>query len=120
MNNQKRAVFEEYMKGDHVLVFINTRTDGLQIPGHLLANTPLTLKLSYLFQGEITHDEEAITAYLKFNGEYFKCVIPWQAILAIKDDKERISVWEAQSLETENQKEPSQTVRKKPTLTRVK
>lgn len=90
---RKRRLFEEWMKGDHVLVHLDSRRDGVSVPTHLQNNPTLTLKLSYLFQSKTTVSEEAISSFLKFSGSYFECILPWEAIWGMTNDTSQNQVW---------------------------
>ena len=92
-NQEKQKAFEEWMKGDHVLLQVDSRAEGIEVPHHLAGNHALVLKLSYLFQGEILHDESGITAYLKFDGDYHKCVIPWSSVWGIVSAEKEYAMW---------------------------
>ena len=91
--NQKITVFADWMKGDHVLVHLDARAEGVSVPQHLSASPNLALKLSYLFHGETKHDETAISAYLRFNGQYQLCVIPWSAVWGLSNGEGESRVW---------------------------
>ncbi len=93
LREKKREVFEKSMKGDHVLVHIDSTKDGVIVPAHLNGNSALTLKLSYYFQGSTHHDESGIIANLVFSGRFFECVIPWDAIWGMTNDKRESSLW---------------------------
>ena len=90
---QKKKFFDEGMVGDHVLVHFDARKGGVQVPVHLAGNPALTLKLSYLFQGETKADEQGVTSYLKFSGDYYQCVIPWDAVWGITTWDQKNRVW---------------------------
>ncbi|MFN8390969.1 MAG: hypothetical protein U0136_11830 [Bdellovibrionota bacterium] len=92
---QKIECFESWMKGDHVLVHLDSRKPGVQVPPHLKDNPSLTLKLSYGFQGETTHDAEQISVYLKFAGQYQLCLLPWAAIWGLTNADSENKVWPA-------------------------
>lgn len=92
-NDEKRQVFEEWMKGDHVLLHIDGRNENVELPSHLKDNSAVTLKLSYNFQGETKHDNEAITSFLRFSGQYVECVVPWDAIWGITASNSENRVW---------------------------
>jgi stringent starvation protein B len=93
LSEEKRKKFEELMKEDHVLLHLDARKEGVHVPMQLSDNPSLTLKLSYLFQGETTHDENAITSFLKFSGQYHECVVPWDAVWGITSSAQHQSVW---------------------------
>lgn len=89
----KPKVFEEWMEGDHVLVQLDARHEGVSVPSHLADNAALTLKLSYRFQGSTTADEKGIVSYLRFAGDYAECVIPWDAIWGMTSAEKQTEVW---------------------------
>jgi hypothetical protein len=60
---------------------------------HLKNNPALTLKLSSLFQGHIEHNDERVLAQLKFNEEYFCCIVPWEAVWSITDSNGKNTMW---------------------------
>ena len=90
---EKIKTFGEWMEDDHVLVHLDTRVSGVEVPKHLTGSPNLSLKLSYLFQGETKHDEHGVSAYLRFSGEYFRCVVPWEAVWAISSSAGEMRIW---------------------------
>lgn len=90
---QKIAAFDKWMNGDHVLVHLDSRGLGVEVPEFLSAEPALTLKLSYHFQGEVTRNDTNISAYLKFSGSYHRCVIPWTAIWGITSETKENVMW---------------------------
>ena len=84
--DQKTTV-EQLLQDEQVLVHINPVYPGVSIPGHLSGNKTVTLRLSRYFKGELTTDDEKITAELLFGSTYITCVIPW------------LSIWGASSLQ---------------------
>ena len=92
-NREKKACFDDWMKGDHVLVQIDARGDTVIVPENLKEDSALTLKLSYLFQGKTLADEEKITSYLLFGDQYFECVLPWDLIWGVRSCSGEQKVW---------------------------
>jgi hypothetical protein len=90
---KKIELFDTWMQGDFLLVHLDARKDGVQVPAHLGANPSLTLKLSYFFQGETVRDETEITSFLRFNNNYEKCVIPWTAVWGFTSAKNENQIW---------------------------
>lgn len=89
----KVKLFAEWMKGDHVLVHLDARRPDVDVPKHLKNHPALTLKLSYLFQGKTEHDDEGITAYLKFSGVYHECRLPWVSLWGMTSADGEAVVW---------------------------
>ena len=92
-NIQKQKRFAEWMKGDHVMLHLDARREGVQLPEHLMNNPSVTLKLSYNFQGSTTIDDRQITSYLRFGGVYHECVIPWSAVWGITASTDENQIW---------------------------
>jgi stringent starvation protein B len=92
-NLQKKKQFEDWIESDHLLVQVNARRDDVDVPEHLKNTHSLTLKLSKNFQGELLHDEEQITAYLLFDGNYHCCIIPWGAIWGMSSCAQESRIW---------------------------
>lgn len=90
---QKILAFDKWMKGDHVMVHLDSRCSGVEVPEFLFNQPSLTLKLSYHFQGEVKRDDNAISAYLRFSGTYHKCVIPWTAVWGMTSIEGENSIW---------------------------
>jgi hypothetical protein len=83
----QKTIVEQLLNDEQVLVHINPNCPGVSIPGHLAESKTVTLRLSRYFKGELTTDDEKITADLLFGSTYITCVIPW------------ISIWGASSLQ---------------------
>ena len=92
-SKQKVKHFENAFAGDHLFIQLDARPPEVEVPPHLKIDPALRLKLSARFQGKTTFDDRAITAYLKFDGNYEKCVMPWTAIWAITADDGQTQVW---------------------------
>ena len=93
LRKQKKEVFEKLMQGDHILLHLDSNHNEVIVPVHLKGNPTLTLKLSYYFQGKTSHDDNTITTELVFSGRYFECLIPWDAIWAMTDEKQESYIW---------------------------
>ncbi len=93
LTEEKIKVYEKSILGDHVLLHLDSTKEGVEVPTHLKNNPALTLKVSQIFQGHLEHDKNRILTHLKFNNEYFCCIIPWEAIWSITDDKQKNTIW---------------------------
>lgn len=92
-HEEKKAKFEELMQDEFVLVHLDARDEKVIVPESLAGNPSLTLKMSYAFQGQILHDDEQITAYLKFAGVYVECVIPWSTVWGMTSSDQQQAIW---------------------------
>lgn len=132
LTKSKIKCFEEWMAGDHALVHIDSSRESVIVPSHLKNNPALTLKLSYLFNGKTTFNENDISAHLKFSGNYFECIIPWDTLWGMSSENGEQKIWkdsfplekviEEKVVSNTNTEavENSPQVKKTPTLTRVK
>lgn len=91
--SEKIKLFEQWMQGDHVLIYLDSCQEAVIVPQYLKDNKALTLKLSYLFQGETAHNDREISTYLKFSGNYFQCIIPWTAVWGLRSSDGESQVW---------------------------
>ena len=89
----KKEIFDLWMEGDHTLVHLDATRENVIVPSHLKGNPALTLKLSHLFQGRTESNDEGINTYLKFSGDYFECVLPWDSIFAITSESGEQKIW---------------------------
>lgn len=92
-SSAKKKLFNEYWDDEYVLLHIDSRSPSVIVPETLKNNFSLTLKLSQFFQGETEIEDEQITSYLKFDTEYFKCVIPWEAIWGMTGASKQNKIW---------------------------
>jgi len=76
----QKTIVERLLNDEQVLVHINPGFSGVSIPAHLAENKTVTLRLSRYFKGELTTDEDRITADLLFGSAYITCTIPWLSI----------------------------------------
>ncbi len=92
-SSEKQSVLAKWFEGDHVLLHLDARREGVDVPVAFRTNHSLTLKVSGLFQGPTTWNDQSIVALLKFNGEYYRCVIPWNAIWGMTSSQSEQKIW---------------------------
>ena len=90
----KKKHFESIIAGDHVMLHLDSNKEGVSVPNNLSKNHAVTLKVSSLFEGEMTYDDDSIVVYLKFSGEYFRCEIPWISIWGMTDENKEQKIWQ--------------------------
>jgi stringent starvation protein B len=71
----KRLLLDEY-----VLIHLIPSFPGVDLPEHLRKLPAVTLKLSTLFRGSLEVQDDKIITELLFNGEYYRCSVPIDAI----------------------------------------
>lgn len=91
---EKEKKFNEWFANDHVLIHLDSRKPGVQLPDHLLNNPSVTLKLSALFQGKTTITRDSVTSFLRFSGVYSECIVPWTAIWGMTAASGENIIWQ--------------------------
>lgn len=92
-SSEKEMILSKWFEGDHVLLHLDARREGVDVPAAFKSNHSLTLKVSGLFQGPTTWNQQSVVALLKFNGEYFRCVMPWSAIWGMTSAESEQKIW---------------------------
>jgi stringent starvation protein B len=78
--DNKRVVLAELLEQGMVLVTLDARTEGVDVPPHLRDDAQLRLNLSYRFGLPMILDEGGIRATLTFAGSPYPCCLPWRAV----------------------------------------
>lgn len=89
----QKTTIERLLDDEQVLVHINPATPGVVIPQHLAENRTVTLRLSRFFKGDLSLNEEHVTAELLFGPEYFTCVLPWDCIWGASSIRGQEYIW---------------------------
>lgn len=76
----KQEVISELLEQGMVLVTLDARVAGVDVPKHLKDDAQLRLNLSYRFGLPMDVDASGVTATLTFAGAPFTCRLPWSAI----------------------------------------
>ena len=79
----KRSVLEKLLDDSMVLITLDARYEGVDVPGHLLGDIQLRLNLSHRFGLPLELDELGVHATLTFGGVSHDCHVPWDAIYMI-------------------------------------
>jgi len=80
----KRTELLRLLDDGLVMVHLDPRTEGVEVPAHLTADPVLRLNLAYGFNlPSLEIDEEGVYAVLSFGGRDFGCWLPWSSIFAI-------------------------------------
>lgn len=77
---EKKDVLERLLELGMVLVALDARADGVDVPDHLGRDPQLRLNLSYRFGLPMALDPWGISATLTFGGVPYACRFPWGAI----------------------------------------
>jgi stringent starvation protein B len=76
----KKTVLGELLEQGMVLVTLDARCEGVEVPKHLADDAQLRLNLSYRFGLPMKLDDEGVSATLTFAGTPYACRLPWSAI----------------------------------------
>ncbi len=76
----KKSVLSELLEQGMVLVTLDARVPGVDVPKHLRDDAQLRLNLSYRFGLPMDLDDWGVVATLTFAGTPYTCRMPWTSI----------------------------------------
>lgn len=82
-NTNKRDTMESFLGEGMVLVQLDSRVDGVEVPEHLKGDPTLRLNISGRFGLPLHVDDWGVHATLTFQGDPFECKLPWSAIYIV-------------------------------------
>ncbi|MFH0900202.1 MAG: ClpXP protease specificity-enhancing factor SspB [Pseudomonadota bacterium] len=94
--HDKRHVLEQLLTEGAVLVHLDAREEGVQVPEAHRGDARLVLRLGYRLSPpipDLSVNEGGVSATLSFRGTAFGCSLPWKAIYAIAGEDGRGYVW---------------------------
>jgi stringent starvation protein B len=83
---QKRKLVQQLLEQGPILVHIDARADGVEVPEQFRHQARLVLRFGYRLSPPIVDldvGEEAIRGTLTFGGQPFPCAVPWSALYAV-------------------------------------
>ncbi|MFT7580176.1 MAG: hypothetical protein ACI9MR_001843 [Myxococcota bacterium] len=93
---QKRRHMLDMLDRGLVMIHLDPRVEGVEIPDQFRGDPVLRLNVAYGFNlPALTVDADGIYAVLSFNRLDFGCVMPWPAVFALTspDDGHEGAVW---------------------------
>lgn len=90
---EKRDAVQRLLLDEFVLLHVDPSQDGVALPPHLSEQPTVTLKLSHQFAGALLVEPSHISAELLFKGNYFTCVIPYEALWGLTSAKGENLIW---------------------------
>ncbi len=94
---KKRVVADALLAKEPILVHLDARRAGVEVPARFVGDAKLVLRFGYGLTPPIPDlvvDDDGITGTLVFGGVPFRCHLPWTAIYAlILDGESRGMVW---------------------------
>jgi stringent starvation protein B len=83
--NDKRERLEQLLELGMVMVHLDARTKGVNVPKSHATNPALALNLSLRFNiPDFRMDDDGIFASLSFARSPYPCMLPWDAIFAVR------------------------------------
>ncbi len=93
---EKRSVMEKLIQDGPVLIHLDARQEGVNVPPAHKDDAKLVLRLGHSLRPPIPDlviDADGIRATLSFRGVSHGCVIPWVAVYAIVGVDDRGLIW---------------------------
>lgn len=82
--SELRHLLEEALEHGKVYIHVDTRIDGVVVPAKLLDRARVPLVIAWRYPGiDLQIGEAGVDATLRFQGDAFRCHVPWSALLAI-------------------------------------
>jgi hypothetical protein len=94
----KQEVMIHLMEDAWVLVHLDPRKKGVELPPHLQKDKRLILQYGYNMPMpiyDLVVDERGISATLSFQRVAHATFVPWSAVFGMTDGDKRVYVWEA-------------------------
>jgi len=82
-SDKKRELVETLLEKGMVLVAVNGRYPGVDLPEHLRGDPQVNLNLSYRFGLPMDVGDWGVRATLTFGGRPYDCALPWQSIFLV-------------------------------------
>jgi stringent starvation protein B len=93
----KRHVVDELLESGAVLVHVDARVEGVDVPDRFRGDPKLVLRFGYNLSPavpDLAVDDEQMSGTLTFGGVPHRCVLPWYAVYAVvSDTNSRGLVW---------------------------
>lgn|GEM_PF-562039 len=83
--DEKLFAFQKLIEMGMVMVTLDARTHGVRVPTRFKNDLQLHLNFSHRFGiDDFQYDERGVQASLSFQGQPFRCVIPWSAVYMMR------------------------------------
>jgi len=95
LRKEKKERLLELLERGMVMVHLDARASGVNVPSAHLDNPAMALNLSYRFQiPDFRVDDMGVFASLSFNRIPHSCCIPWEALYAMRSHvDDTMHVW---------------------------
>jgi stringent starvation protein B len=92
----KRDVLEKLLEDGPVLIHLDARHAGVEVPDAHRDNARLVLRLGFGLSPpipDLSFDDHGVRATLTFRGKPHPCMVPWDAVYAVVAEDGRGLVW---------------------------
>jgi stringent starvation protein B len=92
----KRSTMDKLLRDGPVLVHLDPRQPGVEVPAQHRSEPRLILRFGYGLTPpivDLTIEEDTLSGTLTFRGVPHRCVIPWTAVFAVVGEDGRGLVW---------------------------
>ncbi len=92
----KRSTMDKLLRDGPVLVHLDPRRPGVDVPAHHRGDPRLVLRFGYGLTPPILDlviEEQTLSGTLTFRGIPHRCIVPWTAVFAIVGEDGRGLVW---------------------------
>jgi stringent starvation protein B len=92
----KKSTMEKLLRDGPVLVHLDPRRAGVEVPAQHRGEPRLVLRFGYGLSppiADLAVEEQALAGTLTFRGVPFRCVVPWSAVYAVVGEDGRGLVW---------------------------
>jgi stringent starvation protein B len=93
----KRKAVESLLERGPILIHVDSRHHGVDVPGRLRGNPRLVLRFGYGLTPaipDLSVAEDSLTGTLTFGGVPYTCNVPWSAVYAVMvEGEQRGTVW---------------------------
>ena len=90
---EKHDAVLRLLEDEYALVHLDPHGAGVSLPSHLTTSPSVTLKISRLFRGALTVEDDSVTADLLFGSTYFTCVVPFESVWGMTSASGSNIVW---------------------------
>lgn len=99
LSQAKCEVFEVMIEEGMVMVTLDPRMEGVEVPQQFQGSSELHLNFSHMFHiDDFDYDQEGVRASLSFQGTRYFCDIPWSSVSRLySHESGQQAVFEAQT-----------------------
>lgn len=93
LHREKNQTIKRLFEDEWLLVHVDTRAEGVNVPEHLNGRPSVTFKISRLFPGVTEISNSGVKAHLLFGSERFMCMFPFDSIWGVTSHRGSNILW---------------------------